>query len=86
VISTPERLERKKERSELPMLLDPSLLKAARQIYRTYFAVRSGTSKRPVGVAINRDTHRGQLIFTDKPVLLPGECFVLLDRLESEVY
>jgi hypothetical protein len=68
------------------MLLDPKLLKAARKIYLTYRNLHSQMTKRPSGVAINRDTHRGQLIFRDRPILLPGECFIQLNQLESEVY
>ncbi len=68
------------------MLLDPKLLKAARKIYLTYRNLHAQMTKRPSGVAINKDTHRGQLIFRDKPILLPGECFIQLNQLESEVY
>jgi hypothetical protein len=68
------------------MLLDPKLLKAARKIYLTYRNLHSQMTKRPSGVAINKDTHRGQLIFRDNPILLPGECFIQLNQLESEVY
>jgi hypothetical protein len=38
------------------------------------------------GVAINRDTHRGKVIFTGQPVLLPAECFVPLNQIESHMY
>jgi hypothetical protein len=71
---------------EIPILLDPTLLRAARRIYRTYCAINTKISKRPFGVAINRDNHRGQLIFNNKPILLPGECFVPIKQIESEAY
>ncbi len=69
----------------IPVLLDPGLVKAARQIYQNYFRLRSKVHKSPVGVAIDRQTYRGQLIFAKKPILLPRENFVPLEQLESEV-
>jgi hypothetical protein len=71
---------------EIPFLLDPVLLRAAKRIYRTYFALHSKVTKRPLGVAIDQETHRGQLIFKNRAILLPGECFVSLKQLESEMY
>ena len=41
-------------------------------------------TKRPFGVAIDKDTYRGQLVFREKPILLPGECFVNINQLEAE--
>ncbi len=67
-------------------LLDPSLLQAARQIYRTYYEVHPDQVQRPLGVAIDRYTYRGKLIFTGKPVLLPQECFVPFNQIEAEIY
>jgi hypothetical protein len=58
-------------------------LQTARQIYRTYYEVHPEEIQRPIGVAIDRSTHRGKLIFTGKPVLLPRECFVPLNQIES---
>lgn len=77
--------QRNQQDVEIPFLLDPILLRAAKQIYRTYFALHSKVTKRPLGVAIDKETHRGQLIFT-RTILLPGECFVSLKQLESEMY
>lgn len=68
------------------MLLDPALLRAARQIYRTYYEVHPDIAQRPYGVAIDRYTHRGKLIFRSKVVLLPQECFVPFSQLEAEIY
>lgn len=67
-------------------LLDPSLLQAARQIYRTYFEVHPDKVQRPIGVAIDRYSYRGKLIFGNKPILLPQECFVPLNQIESELH
>ncbi len=68
------------------MLLDPGILRAARQIYRTYYEVHPNLTERPIGIAIDRYSYRGQLIFGHKAVLLPRECFVPLQQLEAEVY
>lgn len=72
------------EPMDFSALLDPSLLQAARQIYRTFYEVHP-EQERPLGVAIDRFTHRGKLIFTGKPVLLPQECFVPLNQIELEM-
>lgn len=64
-------------------LLDPNLLQAARQIYRCYYEVHPEQTRRPIGVALDRYTHRGKLIFGEKPILLPKECFVPLSHIEG---
>jgi hypothetical protein len=71
---------------DLPILLDPALLRAARQIYRTYYEVHPELTQRPYGVAIDRYTHRGKLIFRSKVILLPQESFVPFSQLEAEIY
>lgn len=71
---------------QLPVLLDPIVLKAARDIYRIFYSVHPNHPKRPIGIAIDPETQRGKLIFGKKPVLLPHECFVPLTQLESEMY
>jgi hypothetical protein len=63
---------------------DPTLLRSAKRIYRTYRVLHSKINRHPQGVAIHRDSHRGQLIFKTKPILLPGEYFISLKQLESE--
>ena len=68
------------------MFLDPALIKAARKIYRTYCNLNSQATKKPLGVAIDRDSYRGQLLFREKPILLPRECFIPLSQIEAEVY
>ena len=62
-----------------------ALIKAAKRIYRTYHILHSKINRHPQGVAIHRDSHRGQLIFRTKPILLPGESFIPLQQLESEL-
>ncbi|HAC64016.1 MAG TPA: hypothetical protein DCF68_10870 [Cyanothece sp. UBA12306] len=69
-----------------PIILDPSVLRAAQRIYRTYCVLHPKKNKQPYGIAIHRKSHRGQLIFRENPVLLPGECFVPRNQLETEIY
>jgi hypothetical protein len=65
------------------MLLDPSLLRAARQIYLAYSQVHNINEKPPIGVAINPKNYRGQVISGTKPILLPYECFIGINHLQS---
>ncbi len=67
-------------------LIDPTILRAARQIYQIYYEVHPELVQRPSGVAINRLTYRGKLIFSSKVILLPQECFVPFSQIESELY
>lgn len=64
------------------VLLNPELIKSARHIYRTFYEVHPEVIQRPIGVAIGRMNHRGKLVFGDKPVLLPQECFVPFSQIE----
>ena len=64
------------------VLLDPELIKAARHIYQIFYEVHPEVMQRPIGVAIGRMTRRGKLVFGDKPVLLPQECFVPFSQIE----
>ncbi len=70
----------------VPVLLDPALVRSARQIYRQFYEAHPEVVKRPVGVALNRYNYRGKLIFGQKPILLPDECFVPLDQVQSELF
>ncbi len=69
----------------VPNLLDPNLLKSATSIYETYFHFRRQFNKTPIGVAIDRKTHRGQLLFTKHPILLPWENFIPMEQIKSEI-
>jgi hypothetical protein len=62
--------------------VDPEVVRSARLIYQTYYEVHPELTEPPLGVAINRLTHRGKLIFTGKPILLPQECFVPFEWIE----
>jgi hypothetical protein len=86
VYASQQRLENRTERIDIPVLLDPSIVRAARQIYRTYSEVHPDRIQRPLGVALDRYTYRGKLIFAGKPILLPQECFVPFSQIESEIY
>jgi hypothetical protein len=81
-----QRAETRVEEVSFPTLIDPAVIRAARQIYRTYYEVHPEINQRPLGVAIDRYTHRGKLIFTGRPVLLPQECFVPFNQIESDLY
>ncbi len=62
---------------------DPSLIQAARVIYETYYSVHPSVTDLPLGVAINRFTFRGKLIFNGKPILLPQECFIPFSTIDA---
>ena len=64
------------------MRLDPTVVRAAEKIYTAYLNVYSKFNKPPFGVVLNKETFRGQLVFRDRPILLPGEYFVPLNQLE----
>lgn len=64
---------------------DPTIIQAARRIYRTYLGIYSRIPKKPRGVVLDPETFRGQLVFKERPVLLPGECFVPLHHLEARM-
>ncbi|QYX31371.1 hypothetical protein [Sphaerospermopsis torques-reginae] len=67
-------------------LVDPTVIKAAGQIYYTYCEVHPEIVGQASGVAISRVTHRGKVIFTQQPILLPQECFIPLQQIESYMY
>lgn len=84
--SVDTRVNSRPEHVDFSALLDPSLLQAARYIYRTYYEVHPDQVQRPLGVALDRYTHRGKLIFAGKPILLPQECFVPVNQIETDLY
>jgi len=65
---------------------DPVLLQAARRLYNIYLEIPHLQTRRPLGVVINRETYRSLLIFKNTPILLPQECFLPLDYIESSQY
>jgi hypothetical protein len=62
---------------------DPSLIQAARNIYETYYTVHPEVTELPLGVAIDRISYRGKLIFKQKPALLPKECFIPFSSIDA---
>ena len=61
---------------------EPGLLQAARKIYRTYVSVHPEVTEEPLGVAIDRYSLRGKLIFTRVPALLPQETFIPFEDID----
>ena len=59
------------------------VLDTARAIYQA-FCDTHDEAPRPLGVAIDSSTYRGQLIFSEQPILLPHEVFVNLDQIEPD--
>jgi hypothetical protein len=66
-------------------LLDPALLRAAKDIYSYYCQINPDRELRrqPIGVAMNKLSYRGKLIFSSYPILLPEECFLSVAQLED---
>jgi hypothetical protein len=68
------------------LFVDPDLFRAAQEIYNFYCQVNPdrGQRREPVGVAVNKYSQEGKLIFSSSPVLLPDECFISVQKMESE--
>ena len=64
--------------------VDPYLLNAARHIYQKCYEIHPEKAEQTQGIAINRETYRGQLIFNDKPILLPWESFISSEELITD--
>jgi len=75
--------ENNRENLETPA--DEVVLKEVKGIYQAYCLLHnnSRTLRKPLGVVINLKNYRGQLIFTNTPVLLPEELFLTLKQIES---
>jgi hypothetical protein len=67
-------------------LYDPALLRAAKDIYNFYCQINPDRERRrqPIGVAIDKLSHRGKLIFSSYPILLPEENFISVEQLETD--
>ncbi|MBE9029130.1 hypothetical protein IQ266_05055 [filamentous cyanobacterium LEGE 11480] len=61
---------------------EPGLMQAARKIYRTFIDVHPDVTEEPLGVAIDRYSLRGKLIFTRIPALLPQETFIPFEAID----
>jgi hypothetical protein len=68
-------------------LFDPALLRAGQDIYTLYCELNPDRERRrqPIGIAMNKLSYRGKLVFSSYPILLPQECFIGIDQLESEL-
>lgn len=65
---------------------DQATLTEAINIYKTYCLLHDNKiAKKPIGVAINPKTYRGQLLFIPTPALLPEECFVPIKQIEKAI-
>lgn len=65
--------------------MDTNLLHAAQQIYRSHIQLRPDVGEQsPRGVVIHRRTLRGDLIFSEYPILLPHELFIPVDVLDQQ--
>lgn len=64
--------------------MDVKLVRAARQAYDLHCQHRSDLAAiAPEGVVVNRQTLRGQVLYSEHPALLPDECFIPLPVLEA---
>jgi hypothetical protein len=79
-----ESLERPSE-AIAKKLVDPMILRAAKQVYRYYADSYAAQLPRPMGVVINRQDMGGKLIYSQL-LLLPQESFVPIDLIEGSDY
>ncbi len=84
MIDVSEKTDQGVDRFDLePIMLSPVIVKAAKAIYEMHVETH-GTSRRvPTGIALDRYTFRGQLLFCEQPILLPHECFVPLQEINQ---
>ncbi|HEY9702382.1 MAG TPA: hypothetical protein V6C58_08045 [Allocoleopsis sp.] len=82
-IKSPKQTNQNGADMDLTMLIDPALIRAARKVYQMYFEVDPDRIPRPMGVAVDRVTHKGHVIFSQRPILLPREYFVPFNQIES---
>jgi hypothetical protein len=64
---------------------DPALLRAGKDIYTFYCQINPDRQRRrqPIGIAMNKLSYRGKLIFSSYPILLPEEYFISIEQLEN---
>ncbi len=70
------------DRHEVNVNLDPLIVRAAKQVYRYYRDSYAAQLPRPLGVAIDRRTMEGKLVYK-QVLLLPQETFVSIDLIEA---
>ncbi len=79
-----QQIDSTPETQDVTALIDPYLLSAARHIYQKCYEIYPEKAERTSGVAIDRETYRGQLIFHEKPILLPWESFIPSEQLQVD--
>ncbi|MFN5857120.1 MAG: hypothetical protein ACK456_14720 [Pseudanabaenaceae cyanobacterium] len=62
--------------------IDPMVVRAAKQVYYYYVECYGAQLPRPLGVAVNRYSLEGKLIYS-QILLLPQETFVSIDFIED---
>ncbi len=87
-IESPRAIANPMPQSNSNGLFDPALLRAAQDIYSFYCQVNPDRERRrqPIGVAMNKFSYRGKLIFSSYPILLPEERFISVEQLEAEYH
>jgi hypothetical protein len=78
-----QQLDSHPETGTFNLPIDPYLLNAARHIYQKCYEIYPERAEQTQGVAINRENYRGQLIFKEKPILLPWESFIPSEQLHD---
>ncbi len=76
------RMMQTSEVSQPTMISESTILNAAQAIFSCYHQTHGGKHL-PAGVAIDRETLRGHVIFQEQPVLLPRECFIPAQELPA---
>lgn len=66
-----------------PQMIHDPRMASALEVYRSYCQVHVEPQDGPLGVAIDQHTLRGQLIFSEQPILLPHEFFVSVEHLQQ---
>ncbi|WP_299411340.1 hypothetical protein [Acaryochloris sp. IP29b_bin.148] len=80
-VHNPPASTQKSDPIELP---SPELMLAsARETYQAYCEIHVDAQP-PIGVAMDRNTGRGQLIFSEQPILLPQEFFISVAQIQAE--
>lgn len=72
------------QENRLDMITETTILHTAQAIYTCYHQTHRD-KQQPAGVAIDRETLRGHVIFQEQPVLLPRECFIPAQEMPQDV-
>lgn len=80
-VHNPPDQNRQSEPVQLPS--PESMLASARETYQAYCRLHIDAQP-PIGVAMDRNTGRGQLIFSEQPILLPHECFISVEQMQAD--